>query len=175
MAWCFRIPVQFLVVCYLHSGIGGSRRCGVLLAKQLSVHGCVAIEHSTVLYGESFWCKRRKSCTRPIIQEIPSSAAFLGKAMVSHRLVQKWPLQGYSSCWQHWLEPFLSVSSQFMAGSLSWVDTMWFKMSFSFQDHPTAALGGREPGPWACFYMLYWYVLAARVSGYTFEHSLAVL
>lgn len=35
-----------------------------LLAKQLSSYGYVGIEHSTVLYGESFWCKRRKSCIR---------------------------------------------------------------------------------------------------------------
>lgn len=108
------------------------------------IHRWIDMEHSTVLYRESFWCKRRKSCIRPIIQEFPSSAAFLWKATVSHRLVQKRPLRGYSNYWQHWLEHFLSVSSQFMAGSLLWVDTMWFNTSFSLQDHPTATLGGRE-------------------------------
>lgn len=130
--------------CYVvGSWVAGNVEC--LLAKQLSSYGYVGIEHSTVLYGESFWCKRRKSCIRLVIQEVPASAAFLWKATVSHRLVQKCPpLQGYSNYSQHWLEHFGSVSSQFMAGSLLWVDTMWFTTSFSLQDHPAATLGGRE-------------------------------
>lgn len=66
-----------------------------------------------------FWWERKKSCIKPVFQEVPCRAAFLWKAMISCHLVQKCPLQGHSSYWQHWLEHFLflSVESRFLVGS----------------------------------------------------------
>lgn len=95
----------------------------MLLAKQLSGYRCVDIERSTIMYGESlvfpFDGKGRNHALNLSFRRSLCRAAFLWKAMISCHLVQKCPLQGHSSYWQHWLEHFLflSVESRFLVGS----------------------------------------------------------
>lgn len=150
----------------------------MLLVYQLSGNRCVGLERSTITYGEHlvfpFGVNGGSSAldlpfrrSVPVLRshEKPWSTTALARNVFSG-VTQVTGTTDWS--------PFC-----FEALGASLCLSGWTRCVLTHTFHcKTTQLRcseGESCGAWPCFYMLYWYVLAARVSGYTFEHSLAVL